>query len=111
MPKARSCSPEGRTAPYAAPAHTRATATGPGDPAATGEYAVPVIRQLLDTKLPLFGICLGQQWLFEGSEEDPQVPGLGVIPGRCRRLPPTLKVRRMIGADPFAGAIDELYEG
>ncbi len=34
---------------------------GPGDPAATGEYAVPVIRQLLETKLPLFGICLGHQ--------------------------------------------------
>ena len=36
---------------------------GPGDPAATGEYAVPVIRQLLDTKLPLFGVCLGHQLL------------------------------------------------
>ena len=36
---------------------------GPGDPAATGEYAVPVIRQLLATKLPLFGICLGHQLL------------------------------------------------
>ncbi|NTS64307.1 glutamine-hydrolyzing carbamoyl-phosphate synthase small subunit [Sphingomonas sp. HHU CXW] len=36
---------------------------GPGDPAATGEYAVPVIRQLLDTQLPLFGICLGHQLL------------------------------------------------
>ncbi len=36
---------------------------GPGDPAATGEYAVPVIRRLLETKLPLFGICLGHQLL------------------------------------------------
>jgi carbamoyl-phosphate synthase small subunit len=36
---------------------------GPGDPAATGEYAVPVIRQLLDTNKPLFGICLGHQLL------------------------------------------------
>ena len=36
---------------------------GPGDPAATGEYAVPVIRQLLATGLPLFGICLGHQML------------------------------------------------
>ena len=36
---------------------------GPGDPAATAEYAVPVIRKLLDTKLPLFGICLGHQLL------------------------------------------------
>ena len=36
---------------------------GPGDPAATGEYAVPVLRQMLDTGIPLFGICLGHQLL------------------------------------------------
>jgi carbamoyl-phosphate synthase small subunit len=36
---------------------------GPGDPAATGEYAVPVIRDLLKTELPVFGICLGHQML------------------------------------------------
>jgi carbamoyl-phosphate synthase small subunit len=36
---------------------------GPGDPAATGEYAVPVIQQLLDKKVPTFGICLGHQLL------------------------------------------------
>ena len=36
---------------------------GPGDPAATGEYAVPVIRAMLETQLPLFGICLGHQLL------------------------------------------------
>ena len=36
---------------------------GPGDPAATGEYAVPVIKQMLETGKPLFGICLGHQML------------------------------------------------
>ncbi|KQN29619.1 glutamine-hydrolyzing carbamoyl-phosphate synthase small subunit [Sphingomonas sp. Leaf38] len=36
---------------------------GPGDPAATGDYAVPVIRELLETGKPLFGICLGHQLL------------------------------------------------
>jgi carbamoyl-phosphate synthase small subunit len=36
---------------------------GPGDPAATGVYAVPVIRRLLETGKPLFGICLGHQLL------------------------------------------------
>jgi carbamoyl-phosphate synthase small subunit len=36
---------------------------GPGDPAATAEYAAPVIRQMLDTGKPLFGICLGHQLL------------------------------------------------
>jgi len=38
-------------------------ANGPGDPAATGEYAVPEIRKLVDSGLPLFGICLGHQLL------------------------------------------------
>jgi glutamine amidotransferase len=41
---------------------------------------------------PLLGICLGLQWLFEGSDEAPDVPGLGVIPGRCVRLPGGVKV-------------------
>jgi len=36
---------------------------GPGDPAATGEYAVPVIQKLIDSGKPLFGICLGHQLL------------------------------------------------
>ncbi|MDO1582380.1 glutamine-hydrolyzing carbamoyl-phosphate synthase small subunit [Rhizobium oryzicola] len=36
---------------------------GPGDPAATGEYAVPVIREIIKTDLPTFGICLGHQML------------------------------------------------
>ena len=36
---------------------------GPGDPAATGEYAVPVIRDIIDSGTPTFGICLGHQML------------------------------------------------
>ena len=36
---------------------------GPGDPAATGEYAIPVIRDLVESGLPIFGICLGHQLL------------------------------------------------
>ncbi|HLY47061.1 MAG TPA: glutamine-hydrolyzing carbamoyl-phosphate synthase small subunit [Stellaceae bacterium] len=36
---------------------------GPGDPAATGEYAVPVLRELIATGKPIFGICLGHQML------------------------------------------------
>ena len=38
-------------------------ANGPGDPAATGTYAVPVIKELLERKVPTFGICLGHQLL------------------------------------------------
>jgi carbamoyl-phosphate synthase small subunit len=36
---------------------------GPGDPAATGIYAVPVIKQVVEAGIPLFGICLGHQML------------------------------------------------
>src|SRR4029077_19180066 len=36
---------------------------GPGDPAATGEYAIPMIRGLIDAQVPVFGICLGHQML------------------------------------------------
>ena len=38
-------------------------ANGPGDPAATGAYAVPTIRAILDAGIPTFGICLGHQML------------------------------------------------
>jgi imidazole glycerol-phosphate synthase subunit HisH len=44
---------------------------------------------------PLFGICLGMQWLYEGSEEAPDLAGLGLLSGRCYRLgtvrPPALR--------------------
>ena len=36
--------------------------------------------------VPLLGICLGMQWLFEGSEEARELSGLGLVPGRCFRL-------------------------
>jgi imidazole glycerol-phosphate synthase subunit HisH len=68
---------------------------GVGHFAATAALGVEwrdAIRTALDRSALLFGICLGLQWLFEGSDEAPDVPGLGVIRGRCRRLPPTLKV-------------------
>ena len=35
---------------------------------------------------PLLGICVGMQWLFTGSEEAPEVPGLGLLDGTCRLL-------------------------
>jgi len=44
------------------------------------------IVKRVDAGVPLLGICLGMQWLFEGSAEAPEVPGLGLIDGRCVRL-------------------------
>jgi carbamoyl-phosphate synthase small subunit len=47
----------------ALPADGYFLSNGPGDPAATGEYAVPVIKALIETGKPVFGICLGHQML------------------------------------------------
>jgi glutamine amidotransferase len=40
---------------------------------------------------PLLGICLGMQWLFEGSEECIEVAGAGIFPGKCRQFPSSVK--------------------
>ncbi|MGC2371517.1 MAG: imidazole glycerol phosphate synthase subunit HisH [Candidatus Sulfotelmatobacter sp.] len=40
---------------------------------------------------PLLGICLGMQWLFEGSEECSEVAGAGFFPSKCRQFPPSVK--------------------
>jgi len=45
------------------------------------------IREAVDKGVPLLGVCLGLQLLFEESEESPEVSGLGLIRGRVKRLP------------------------
>lgn len=45
------------------------------------------VRQWIDDGRPFLGICVGLQALFEGSEESPGVPGLGILPGLIRRFP------------------------
>jgi glutamine amidotransferase len=50
------------------------------------------LRAAVDAGVPLLGICLGMQYLFEGSEEAPDVRGLGLLQGRCSLLPPIVKV-------------------
>jgi len=47
---------------------------------------IAAIRALLGDRRPLLGICLGMQWLYEGSDEAPDCPGFGVLAGRCFRL-------------------------
>jgi len=40
---------------------------------------------------PFLGICLGMQWLFEGSDEAPEFAGAGIFAGRCRPFPTSVK--------------------
>ena len=54
--------------------------------ALTSEW-VDAMRTSVDAGRPLLGICLGMQWLFEGSEEAPGSAGIGVLAGHCYRLP------------------------
>lgn len=48
---------------------------------------VPALYAFAQSGRPFLGICLGMQALFDGSEEGPGIRGLGLIPGRVRRLP------------------------
>lgn len=48
------------------------------------------IRRRLVAGVPFLGICLGMQWLFDGSDEAPGAPGLGWLEGRVARLPDRL---------------------
>jgi glutamine amidotransferase len=56
---------------------------------------VPVLREAASSGKPLLGICIGMQLLFEGSEEHGEHEGLGLLPGRVRRIPGTLPVPHM----------------
>ena len=77
----------------AAPAELREAAAlvipGVGHFAATaalgGDWRAAVLASVASGRA-LLGICLGQHWLFEGSSEAPELPGLGLLPGRCVRL-------------------------
>jgi glutamine amidotransferase len=52
-------------------------------------------RAAIDTGVPFLGICIGMQMLYEGSDENPEVQGLGVLPGMVRELPEGVKRPQM----------------
>jgi glutamine amidotransferase len=56
---------------------------------------VPLVHRAVDSGRPFLGICVGCQLLFDGSDENPEVAGLGVIPGRVRWLSTTVKRPQM----------------
>jgi imidazole glycerol-phosphate synthase subunit HisH len=72
-----------------------------------------VVRDVAAAGSPVFGVCVGMQVLFEGSDEDAE-PGLGMLPGTCRLLPSTVKVPHMgwntvewRGSHPYLAGIPE----
>lgn len=57
---------------------------------------IPTIKECIAKGTPLLGICIGEQILFEGSEESPEAKGLGIFKGMVRRIQaPGLKVPHM----------------
>jgi imidazole glycerol-phosphate synthase subunit HisH len=49
------------------------------------------IADAIAREIPFLGICVGMQWMFEGSQESPQTPGLGLFQGQCERFPSSIK--------------------
>ncbi len=49
------------------------------------------ITTAIDRGVPLLGICLGMQWMFESSQEAPQLHGLGLFTGQCEKFPTEVK--------------------
>ena len=74
-----------RTARVRPASSCQAWATSPRPRRSAHRGATPLARAV-DAGTPLLGICVGMQWLYEGSEEAPDVRGLGVLSGRCRLL-------------------------
>jgi imidazole glycerol-phosphate synthase subunit HisH len=77
------------TAPTDCAAAVAIIVPGVGHFAATRALDAPwrdAIANAVRTGTPLLGICLGMQWLYEGSEEEPDLPGLGALAGCCRLL-------------------------
>ncbi len=79
----------------------------------------PLIRERVAAARPVLGICVGMQIMYEGSDEDPDVPGFGFLPGWVRRLEPVgaagaalpvphmgWNVVRRRGEDPLLEGVD-----
>jgi len=81
--------------PEVAVSADRIVLPGVGHFAALGTLENTGLREALlqgaNAGKPFLGICLGMQWLFEGSDEAPDLRGAGILKGRCRLFPPGVK--------------------
>ncbi|MEY2753909.1 MAG: imidazole glycerol phosphate synthase subunit HisH [Actinomycetota bacterium] len=75
-----------------------------------------VVHESVDSGRPFLGICVGMQMLFSGSDEDPDDPGLGVLPGRVEWIPdslprPQMQWNRLRVVRNGVERVDPLFEG
>jgi imidazole glycerol-phosphate synthase subunit HisH len=76
-----------------------------------GKGLVAPLVDRIEEGVPFLGVCLGLQLLFEASEEDPGVPGLGLMRGDVRSLPSTAKVPHIGWNQAELCSCSELFEG
>lgn len=87
----------------------------------------PALRHYAGTGRPFLGVCLGMQLFFETSEEDPNVPGLGIFTGTVKRfpsdmglkvphmgwntlkVPPESRILSGLGAEPYVFFVHSYY--
>jgi len=67
---------------------------GVGNFEATTALAGPLqtaVTEAIAREIPVLGICLGMQWMFESSQEAPELRGLGLFAGQCQKFPVEVK--------------------
>lgn len=69
------------------------------------------IRCAIGRRIPFLGICVGMQWMFRGSAESPQTPGLGLLQGECERFPATVKSPHVGWNSLAVNASSRLFQG
>lgn len=61
--------------------------------------------------VPFLGICVGMQWMFEGSQESPETAGLGLFRGKCERFPESVKSPHVGWNELQVAASSALFQG
>lgn len=70
-----------------------------------------VLADAIVRSIPFLGICVGMQWMFEGSQESPTTAGLGLLPGECERFPANVKSPHVGWNDLDIAASSVLFRG
>jgi glutamine amidotransferase len=69
------------------------------------------ISEAIRRDVPFLGICVGMQWMFEGSQESPETAGLGLLSGECERFPASVKSPHVGWNDLEIAASSLLFRG